>query len=83
MVLDSATTAQTGYTGATTDSTLLGRSGIAATQLRPSGAVQFGDRRVDVVTAGGFVEAGTPVRVVEVRGNRIVVEPESTLSGAS
>lgn len=83
MVLDSATTAQTGYTGATTDTTLLGRSGIAATQLRPSGAVQFGDRRVDVVTAGGFVEVGTPVRVVEVRGNRIVVEPESTPSGAS
>ncbi|MBW7908729.1 MAG: ATP-dependent Clp protease proteolytic subunit [Kiritimatiellae bacterium] len=77
LVLDSATTAQTGYTGAATDASLLGQVGTASTQLRPAGSAQFGDRRVDVVTAGGFVEAGATVRVIEVRGNRIVVEPNS------
>ena len=30
-------------------------------------------RRVDVVTRGEWLQTGEPVRVVEVRGNRVVV----------
>lgn len=77
LVLDKATTAQAGYTGAATDSSLLGQRGITLTALRPAGAAQFGDRRVDVITSGEFEEAGTPIRVVAVRGNRIVVTSDS------
>ncbi|HMP77343.1 MAG TPA: NfeD family protein [Kiritimatiellia bacterium] len=83
LILDKATTAQTGYTGSTTDQTLLGQRGIAITALRPAGAAQFGERRIDVVTAGEFEDAGTPVRVVDVRGNRIVVESEAATGAAS
>jgi membrane-bound ClpP family serine protease len=39
--------------------------------------VQFGDRYVNVVSEGGWIEAGTRVDVVEVAGNRIVVRPHS------
>ncbi|MEE9394908.1 MAG: NfeD family protein [Planctomycetota bacterium] len=60
--------------------TYLGREGVAATDLRPSGAVDIGDDRVDAVSEGDFVEAGTKVRVVYVEGNRLVVE---TLAAAS
>lgn len=74
LVLDKATTAQTGYTSDTTDHSLLGQEGVAVTPLRPAGAVQFGERRVDVITRGEFEEPGTRVRVVEAKGNRIVVE---------
>jgi membrane-bound serine protease (ClpP class) len=58
---------------------LLGKSAIAVTDLRPAGVVDLGTERLDVVTQGYFVERGTRVRVVEVSGNRIVVEvdPES------
>ena len=42
--------------------------------LRPSGSVAFGDEWVDAVSAGGFIEEGTAVTVVEVAGNRVVVE---------
>jgi len=52
---------------------LLGSVGISLTKLRPAGKARFGDRRVDVVAEGEFLEAGVPVRVVDVLGNRIVV----------
>jgi membrane-bound ClpP family serine protease len=53
---------------------LLGREGTAITMLRPSGTAEIGDRRVDVVTDGVFVDAGTRIRVARVEGARIVVE---------
>ena len=52
----------------------LGREGKAATDLRPSGAVDIGHDRVDAVSDGGFIAAGSPVRVVYIEGNRLVVE---------
>jgi membrane-bound serine protease (ClpP class) len=53
---------------------LVGQTARAATVLRPSGAIEIEGDRYDVVTEGEFVEAGTLVRIVEVHGNRIVVE---------
>lgn len=52
---------------------LLHGTGTALTQLRPSGVAQINGQRVDVVTEGGLIERGTPVRVVVVEGARIVV----------
>ena len=59
--------------GAAQAAGLLGAIGVAVTVLRPAGSVRFGDDFVDVVSDGGYVPAGTRVRVVEVEGNRIVV----------
>lgn len=53
---------------------LVGRQGQARTELRPSGSAQIGDRRYDVVSVGEFIAQGAAIRVVEVNGNRIVVE---------
>ncbi len=53
---------------------LVGREGVAATTLRPSGAALIGDERVDVTTDGDFIEKGTRIRVTKVEGPRIVVE---------
>lgn len=53
---------------------LLGLEGIAHSDLRPGGSAYFGERKIDVVTQGGFIPRETPVRIVEVHGNRIVVE---------
>jgi len=52
----------------------VGREGVAVTNLRPSGTVMIGDTRLDAVTDGDFVNAGTPVKVTLVSGNRMVVE---------
>ena len=61
----------------------VGRVGVAATVLRPTGAMAIDGQRLDVVTEGAFVEAGTPVRVLYVQGPRVVVaaEPAADRSG--
>lgn len=53
---------------------LLGQTGTAQTVLRPSGKILINQQKYDVVTQGEFLPPGTPVKVVEVEGNRIVVE---------
>ena len=55
-------------------SALKGAEGVADTQLRPAGFATLGGRRVDVVTRGDEIPAGAAVRVVDVEGNRVVVE---------
>ena len=52
---------------------LQGERGVAITILRPSGKAQFGDRMVDVISDGPFIESGRAVQVIEVNGNRVVV----------
>jgi membrane-bound ClpP family serine protease len=53
---------------------LAGQTGVAATRLRPSGKARFGDQLVAVVSDGTAIDPGQNVRVVQVQGNRIVVE---------
>lgn len=53
---------------------LVGESGTAVTALRPAGIADFSGHRLDVVTEGSFLEAGTPVTVLSVDGTRIVVQ---------
>ena len=55
--------------------TMAGRTGTALTTLRPAGRADFAGTPIDVVTNGDFIEKGTCVRVLEVSGSRIVVEP--------
>jgi membrane-bound serine protease (ClpP class) len=51
-----------------------GATGVAKTTLRPSGKAAFGEKLLDVVSQGEFIEAGAPVRVVLIEGARVVVE---------
>lgn len=53
---------------------LLGRHGTALTDLRPAGTAEVDEHRIDVVTQGGFVQQGRPIQVIQVEGNRVVVE---------
>jgi membrane-bound serine protease (ClpP class) len=52
---------------------LLNGTGLALTQLRPSGVAKINGQRVDVVTEGGPIEGGAAVKIVTVEGARIVV----------
>jgi membrane-bound serine protease (ClpP class) len=54
---------------------LLGQSGVALTDLRPSGVAEFGGVRTDVTAATSFVQKSTHVTVIQVDGTRVVVEP--------
>jgi len=64
------------YVASADHRSLLGATGVAASFLRPAGVATFGRERVDVLTEGEFVPAGTPVRVTRVEGARIFVRPE-------
>ncbi|MEX2182083.1 MAG: NfeD family protein [Gemmatimonadaceae bacterium] len=52
---------------------LLGRTGIARTPLRPAGIAEIDGERMDVVSNGEMIDAGTTVVVSRLDGNRIVV----------
>ena len=52
---------------------LIGQTGLARSQLTPSGKAVFGQRVVDVISEGELIERGAPVLVVEAIGNRVVV----------
>ena len=56
---------------------LVGRDGVALTDLRPAGTAQIGSERVDVVTEGEYVAQGTTVRVIRSEGYRHVVRQAS------
>ena len=54
---------------------LIGKTGIATSYLRPAGVALVDGRRIDVLTEGDFVTAGTAVTVTRVEGARIFVRP--------
>lgn len=75
IILGTATATANGYVGqAKEEAELLGKIGVAAADLRPAGIGEFDGRRVDVVSRGGYVEAGNKIEVVQVDGNRVVVK---------
>ena len=51
----------------------VGDLGIAMTFLRPSGKVKIKTEIFDVITEGEFMQKGTPVKISEIKGNRIIV----------
>ena len=59
---------------------LLGQEGMTTTRLNPSGKAQFGRDIVAVVGTGKLIGEGVHVRVVEVRGNLILVEDCADMS---
>ena len=64
------------YVASENHTALLGRSGLAASYLRPAGVAAIDGKRVDVLTEGEFVPAGTAIVVTRVEGARIFVKPE-------
>jgi membrane-bound serine protease (ClpP class) len=76
--LQAATDRTAGYISAPERDELIGREGVAATDLHPSGTVMLDDERLDVVSEAGFVAKGSRVRIVRAEGYRLVVVPAVT-----
>lgn len=51
----------------------VGDWGVAASPLRPAGKAAFAGEYLDVVSDGSFIDKGRQVRVVQIRGNHVVV----------
>lgn len=52
---------------------MVGKVGVARSKLLPAGSVEIDGRMLDCVSAGQAIDPGEYVRVIEVRGNRVVV----------
>lgn len=63
---------------------LIGKTGVTCSALRPAGYVEIDHQRMDVVSNGDMIEVGTPVRVVALESNHLVVEAiDTSLASAS
>ncbi|WP_324254020.1 NfeD family protein [Paenibacillus sp. 1001270B_150601_E10] len=72
-ILKEKLTTEEGYVSNPNDIELIGMEGVALTTLRPAGVARIGEKKLDVVTDGAFLQQGTKVAVIQVEGSRIVV----------
>lgn len=79
LALQSTQDADAGYVVADQQNHLVGETGLALTDLRPSGKVQIAGRPYDAKATTGWIDKGTTVRIVAQERFELVVEPvEST-----
>lgn len=64
---------EAGYRSAEDMQVFLGKEGETTTVCRPTGMAEFDGVKLNVVSEGEFIPAGTRVRIVQVEGSRIVV----------
>lgn len=62
-----------GYLSSADLNYLLGKCGVAVTDLRPSGTGIFEDIRFDVVSEGHYISKGAELEIIRVKGSRLVV----------
>jgi membrane-bound serine protease (ClpP class) len=57
---------------------MLSEEGIALTTLRPSGIANIKGDKIDVISEGEMISKNTRIKVIDVKGNRIIVKPVKT-----
>ena len=57
---------------------LVGKTGVAETMLRPSGAVRIDGQRVIALSESGTIAKGSKVTVIRAPGTNIIVRPAET-----
>lgn len=67
----------TGVPEAAKNEALVGKTGVAESSLRPSGAIRIEGRRVIASAESGLIEKGQTVRVVRAEGMNVVVRAEN------
>lgn len=78
LVLDTELKAGEGFASPPeTDAQWLGKTGRATSPLHPSGIAEIDGHRLDVISEGELIDAGTLIQVVRVDSNRIVVHAVS------
>lgn len=65
---------QEGYRGSSYDESLLGREGVAHTDLRRSGYVKIDGKRFQAISRMGYVEKGTQIKVIGGEGAHLLVK---------
>jgi membrane-bound ClpP family serine protease len=71
MILDSSVIGDSAAAGL---DVLTGKTGTSVTPLKPGGTVIIDGRRVDALTDGEFLDAGTEILVVKTNGLGVIVK---------
>ncbi|MBR4081982.1 MAG: hypothetical protein IKK21_09390 [Clostridia bacterium] len=74
IILNDVESAEAGYRSSVDMNIFLGREGTATTVLRPTGMADFDGVKLNVMSEGEFVPAGTKVQIVQVEGSRIIIK---------
>lgn len=64
---------QEGFQASLLEKEMIGKRGVAATDLRPSGHILIENKRIQVSAREGFIEKGQEVEVVAGEGSRLIV----------
>ena len=70
-----------GYTSSIGLEKFIGNQGVAETDLRPSGWVLVNEQRIFVVTEGSYINKDTPIIILSVDGNHVVVRQTNLNKG--
>lgn len=66
-----------GYLSSSDLNYLLGKEGVAGTDLRPAGVGRIDGVNLDVMSDGRYISRGTKIRIIKVEGSKLIVEEEA------
>lgn len=73
LVLTEEQKKEKGYISSDDLNYFIDKEGIAITDLRPSGSADIGGVKLDVVTDGEYILKDTKIKILKVKGNKILV----------
>ncbi|MBB64880.1 MAG: serine protease [Waddliaceae bacterium] len=68
---------QKGYVASEFDQELLGKEGVADSDLRPSGFILVNGQRKQAVSKVGYIPKGTPIKVLGGSGAHLIVKSQT------
>lgn len=74
IILEEEQKSNAGYISSNDLNYLLGKEGIAVTDLRPSGVGDFDGVEFDIISEGKYIEKDTPLVIAKVEGSKLVVK---------
>lgn len=69
---------QNGYVASQFDASLIGKTGVVLTDLKPGGHILIEGKKVQALSQAGYLVKGTEVRVVGGQEESLIVQPEVT-----
>lgn len=73
IILEEEQKSMEGYLSSSDLKYLLGKKGVAMTDLRPTGVGQIDGINFDVISEGNYISAGEPVEIIKVEGSKLIV----------
>ena len=73
LTLQTVQSSKDGFLAVEDFKSMIGKSGIVISTLRPAGVAMFDSKKYDVVSEGDFINKKEKVEIIQIEGRRIVV----------